>query len=141
MVEKFIDNEGAQFLQKPGKYEFVIDSAELRDTANGDSKMVVFNLKCDEGTIRVYHSLKPQAKWTYNNLIKAALNLTPEQRRTLELDYETFHQQLIGHHVIADVIEDYYTKTVKKPLDDGTFEEAQEETVTLKVDTKSYQPV
>lgn len=136
-----MDNEGNQFLQKPGTYEFVIDSAELKDTASGDSKMVMFTLKCDEGSIRVYHSLKPQAKWTYNNLIKAALNLTPEERKTLELDYETFHQQLIGKHVIATVIEDYYVKTVKKPLDDGTFEEAEEEQVTLKVDTKSYQAV
>ena len=140
MVEKFIDNEGMQFLQTAGTFEFEVVEAELKDSTTGN-KMVVFTMKCDEGSTKVYHVLTPSSKWTYNKLIAAALNLTVEQRRNLELDYETFHNNLIGKHFIADVIEDAYTKVVKKPLDDGTFEESEEVRVSYKIDTTSYKPV
>ena len=132
MIEKFSDYDGTKYLSKEGEFEFEIVDAELKDSKKG-TPMVVLELKSDEGTTNVYHSLEPKARWSYNNLIRAALNLTNEQAKSFELDYETIHQQLIGKKIIGNVVADKYVKEVKKPNDDGTFTTTNEEKVSYKV--------
>lgn len=132
MIEKFSDYEGTQYLSKEGQFVFEITNAELADSKAG-TPMVVLELKSDEGVTTVRHSLNPKARWSYNNLIRAALNLTNEQAKTFELDYETVHQQLIGKKILGDVAEDKYVKEVKKPNDDGTFTTTNEEKVSYKI--------
>lgn len=137
MIEKFSDYEGMNFLAEAGTFEFTIDEAEIMESKSGNT-MIKFSLKCEKGMINVYHVLTPNARWTYNRLIAAALKLTEAQKKTFELDYETVHNQLLGKTVIADVIEDTYEKEVKKPLPDGTYETGTETKVSYKVDTTSY---
>ena len=132
MIEKFSDYEGTQYLAKEGQFVFEITDAELKDSKNG-TPMVVLELKSDEGATKVYHSLEPKARWSYNNLIRAALALTPDQAKTFELDYQVVHQQLIGKKILGDVAADKYIKEVKKPNDDGTFTTTNEEKISYKV--------
>ena len=131
MIEKFSDyNNG--FIEKAGKYEFTIQDAEILDSKKGDP-MVKLTLKSDEGSTTVYHSLNPKARWSYNNLIRCALKLTPEQQKSFELDYFTIHNDLIGKTVIGNAEEQMYTKEIKVPTDDGTFETSTEDRVSYKV--------
>lgn len=133
MVEKFEEYEGAGFLDRAGIFEFEIVSAELTDSKAGDP-MWVFEVKCEHGSTKIYHSLKKKARWTFNKLIKACLNGQPP----VELDYMTYGQELVGKTFIATVNEDLYTKDVKKENDDGTFTTTQETKVSYKIDTSSY---
>ena len=132
MIEKFSDYEGTQYIAKEGQFVFEIMNAELADSKKG-TPMVVLELKSDEGMTKVYHSLEPKARWSYNNLIRAALNLSNEQAKTFELDYQTVHQQLIGKKILGDVAADKYLKEVKQPNDDGTFTTTNEEKVSYKI--------
>lgn len=132
MVEKFDEYEGG-FIDREGKFEFTITSAELKDSKNGDP-MWVFEVKCDVGTSTIYHSLKKNARWTFNKLIKACMKGQPPK----ELDYETYGQQLVGKKFIADVFEDSYDKEVKVPNEDGTFDTVIKTQKSYKIDTTSY---
>ena len=90
----------------------------------------------------MYHTLDPKARWSYNNLIKACLHDqldTPEKVEAFELDYETIHNELVGKHFIGHVEIESYTKEVKVPLDDGTFDTTEETVDSYKI--KSYKPV
>ena len=94
------------------------------------------------GKSTLYHTLDPKARWSYNNLIKACLHDqldTPEKVEAFELDYETIHTELIGKHFVGHVEIESYTKEVKVPLDDGTFDTTEETVDSYKI--KSYKPV
>ena len=133
MIEKFSDYEGQQYLNEEGEFVFEITNAEIKDSKKGEP-MVVLEAKSDKGVTTLYHSLNPKARWSYNRLIKACLNLdTPEKVGSFECDYETIHNQLIGKKFIGIVEAQTYTKEVKKPLDDGTFEDSVEEKTSYKV--------
>ncbi len=133
MVEKFSDYEGGGFLSKAGTFKFEITNAELTDSKKGNP-MWVFDVKSDEGTSKIYHSIEPKARWSFNNLIKACLNLnTPEKIAAFELDYETIGHQLVGCCFMGVVESEIYKKTVKVPNDDGTFTEGVEEKESFKI--------
>lgn len=122
MIEKFSDYEGGQFLNQPGRFVFTVENAEIKDSSKGDP-MVVLTVKAPEGTMTLYKSLVPKARWSYNNLIKACLHLnTIEKINNFQCDYMTIHNDLIGKKFIGTVVEDVYNKEVKTPLDDGTFQ-------------------
>lgn len=127
MVEKFSDYEGTQYLNQEGTFNFEVTDAELRQSSSGNP-MVVFTVKAVEGTSSLFFSLSPKARWKYNSFIKACM--TPPA----ELDYETFHNELIGCHFLGDVIHDYYTTTKKVPTADGRFVEEEVEKETYKID-------
>lgn len=137
MIEKFSDYEGSAFLSEAGTFEFTVEDAEVTESKSGNT-MVKFTFKCDKGTTNAYHVLSPNARWTYNKLIAAALKLTEEQKKTFELDYETVHNQLLGKTFWADVTEDSYEREIKKPMPDGTYETGIEMRVSYKIDTTSY---
>jgi len=133
MIEKFSDYEGQQYLNEEGEFVFEITNAEVKDSKKGEP-MVVLEAKSDKGVTTIYHSLNPKARWSYNRLIKACLNLdTPEKVGAFECDYETIHNQLIGKKFIGIVEAQTYIKEIKKPLDDGTFEDSTEEKTSYKV--------
>ena len=133
MVEKFSDFEGAGFLSKAGKFVFEVMNAELKDSKAG-TPMVVLEVKSDEGQSTIYHSLNVKARWSYNNLIKACLNLdTKEKIQAFECDYELIHNELIGKKFVGVVECQMYDKEVKKPLDDGTFETTVEQKESYKI--------
>ena len=133
MIEKFSDYEGAGFLSKEGEFVFEVMSGELKDSKAGNL-MVVLEVKSDEGSSTLYHSLNPKARWSYNNLIKACLKLdTKAKIDAFECDYETVHQQLIGKKFVGIVECESYQKEVKKPLDDGTFETGYETKESYKI--------
>ena len=133
MVEKFSDYEGQEYISEEGEFVFEVMSAELKDSSKGDP-MAVIDVKSDHGSSTIYKSLVPKARWSYNKLIKACLNLdTPEKIAAFECDYQTIHNQLIGKKFIGVVEKDTYTKEVKKPLPDGTFEDSVEEKVSYKI--------
>lgn len=132
MIEKFSDFEGTKYLDQEGTFVFEVMNYELKESKSG-STMAVFEVKADEGTTTLYHSLNPKARWSYNGLIKACLKLTPEQAKTFELDYETVGNQLVGKKFKGVVEADTYVKQIKIPLEDGTFEDGEEEKVTYKI--------
>lgn len=133
MVEKFSNYEGTQFLAEEGTFEFTIENAELKESKKGDP-MVVLECKCDAGKTSIYHSLNPKARWSYNNLIKCCLNLdTKEKIQNFECDYEQIHNELIGKKFLGTVEEDEYTKEIKIPLDDGTFDTGTEVKTSYKI--------
>ena len=133
MIEKFSDFEGMGYLDKEGEFVFEVTEAELKDSKAG-TPMVVLTAKSDAGQTTLYHSLNPKARWSYNKLIKACLNLdTREKIESFECDYELVHQQLIGRKFIGVVECQQYDKEVKKPLDDGTFETVTETKDSYKV--------
>lgn len=134
MVEKFNDYEGGGFLSESGRFVFEITNAELTDSKKGDP-MWVFEVKSNKGCSKIYHSLSPKARWTFNKLIKACMkDKTPE-----ELDYFTYGQTLVGKTFIANVNEEAYDKEVKVPNDDGTFSSTTETRTSYKIDTQSYE--
>ena len=136
MKEKFSDYEGKMYLSSEGDFNFEITNAELVDSKKGEP-MWKFDVEAPEGISTIYHSLNPKARWSFNNLIKACLKLnTREKIEAFECDYETIGQDLVGKHFIGTVEADSYTKEVKKPMDDGTFETSMEERVSYKI--KSY---
>lgn len=136
MIEKFSDYESAGFLNQAGEFEFEITSYELKDSKAGNT-MAVFEAKSEAGQTTLYHSLSPKARWSYNNLIKACLNLnTKEKIEAFECDYETVGQTLVGKKFIGKVECETYNKEIKIPLDDGTFETGTETKESYKV--KSY---
>ena len=136
MVEKFSDFESVGFLDKEGEFVFTIKEAEVKDSSKG-TPMVVFQVESDEGKSTMYFSLDPKARWNYNNLIKACLKLdTREKIQAFECDYFVIHNQLIDKKFVGDVVAESYDKIVKKPLDDGTFDEVTETKTSYKI--KSY---
>ncbi len=138
MVEKFSDYEGGGFLSKEGRFVFTVDEAELTESKKGD-QMWKFTMKCKEGTTNVWHSLVKQAKWSFNNLIKACLKLDTEEKiEAFECDYEQIGNQLVGKQFIATVVKYTYQKETKIPLDDGTFQDGVEEKISYKIDTMTY---
>lgn len=137
MVEKFNDYEGMGFIEQEGDFEFEITSAEVKDSKSG-TPMVVLEAKSEAGMTTLYHSLIEKARWSYNKLIAACLQLTAEQKKTFELDYQTIGQQLIGKKFIGVVEEDTYEKPIKRMLDDGTFVDDVEVKSSFKV--KEYKP-
>lgn len=136
MIEKFSDFESVGFLDRAGEFVFTVKEGEVKDSSKG-TPMVVLSVEADEGKSTMYFSLDPKARWNYNNLIKACLKLdTKEKINKFECDYETVHNQLIGKKFVGSVVEESYDKVVKKPLDDGTFEESVETKASFKI--KSY---
>lgn len=140
MKEKFADYEGSQFIEQEGEFVFTVDEAELTESKAGDP-MWVFTMKSEVGSGKCWHSLTKNARWTLNKLIAACLKLTPEQKATYELDYETIGNELIGKQFVATVKKDTYLKESKRPTPDGRFEDITEEKISYKIDTASYQPV
>lgn len=133
MIEKFSDYEGTSFLSKEGEFTFEVVDYELKDSKNG-TPMAVFNVKSDEGSSTLYHSLNPKARWSYNNLIKACLKLNTRSKiEAFSCDYETIGNELVGKKFIGKVEEQLYKKDIKIPLDDGTFEDAVEEKISYKI--------
>ena len=133
MIEKFSDYEGTQFLQEEGEFVFTVENAELKDSSKG-TPMVVFEVKAPQGVSTIYHSLNPKARWSYNALIKACLNLdTPEKINAFECDYETIHHELVGKSFLGIVEAESYEKEIKKPNDDGTFSTSIEEKTAYKI--------
>ena len=132
MVEKFSDYEGTQYLNEEGTFEFEITDAELKESKKGEA-MVVFTCKCEAGQTTIYKSLSPKARWSYNNFISAVLNLSKEDKASLELDYMTFHNNLVGKKFIGDVEEEVYEKEVKVPMEDGTFRTHVEDATSYKI--------
>lgn len=133
MIEKFSDFEGMGFLNEAGEFVFEVTEAELKDSKAG-TPMVVLTAKCDKGQTTLYHSLNPKARWSYNNLIKACLNLDSREKiESFSCDYELIHNDLIGKKFVGVVECQQYQKEVKKPLDDGTFEDAIEVKDSYKV--------
>lgn len=119
MVEKFADYESVNYVEKEGTYEFEVTDYELKD--GKEFPCAVFEVKSDAGKSTVYCSLSPKARFNYNSFIAACLNLTPEQRKTFELDYEIIGQQLVGKHFLGEVVCESYDKEVKTMNDDGTM--------------------
>lgn len=137
MIEKFSDYESVSFLDREGEFVFTIKTYELKDSAKTGTPMAVFEVESDAGKTTIYHSLNPKARWSYNNLIKACLKLdTPEKIRAFECDYETIGKDLVGKQFLGRVEEEVYSKPVKVPQDDGTFEDGIEEKTSYKI--KSY---
>lgn len=135
MIEKFSDFEGAGFLNQVGDFEFEIVNYELKDSKNGNP-MAVFECKSKAGTTTIYHSLSPKARWSYNNLIKACLKLdTPEKIEAFECDYEIVGNDLVGKKFMGHVECETYQKEIKRPLDDGTFENDVETKESFKIKT------
>lgn len=132
MIEKFSDYEGTQFLDREGEFVFEITDAELKESKKGEP-MVVFTCKSEAGQTVIYKSLSPKARWSYNQFITAVLNLTAEDKANLELDYMTFHNNLIGKKFLGIVEEECYEKEVKVPREDGTFETSYEDAVSYKI--------
>lgn len=133
MIEKFSDFEGVGFLNKAGTFVFEVVEAELKPSSSGNT-MVVLTVKSDEGQSTIYHSLSPKARWSYNNLIKACLNLnTKEKIESFSCDYELIHNDLIGKKFVGVVECQQYQKEIKKPLDDGTFETSYETRDSFKI--------
>lgn len=135
MIEKFSDYESVKFLDQEGDFIFTVKSYELKNSAKGDP-MAVFEVESDAGKTTIYHTLNPKARWSYNNLISACLKLTPEKKKTFELDYETVGNQLVNTQFVGHVERDFYTKEIKVPQDDGTFIDGVEEKESYKI--KSY---
>lgn len=134
MIEKFADYEGTGFISAEGQYVFEVMEAELKDSKSGNP-MVQFTVKAPEGQSTLYFSLQPKARWKYNSFIKACLKLDSISKiSNFELDYETIHNDLIGRKFIGNVKQDVYTKVTKKPLDDGTFEDVEEEKTSYKIE-------
>lgn len=133
MIEKLSDYESAGFLAQEGQFDFEIKSAELKDGKKGT--MVVFECESEEaGKTTLYHSLNANARWSYNNLIKACFNLdTPQKIRDFELDYETVHMQMIGKHFVGDVEAQTYEKENKIANEDGVFETTYETKTSYKI--------
>ena len=127
MVEKFSDYEGGQYLDHEGQFTFEVTEAELMQSSKGNP-MVKVSVKAPEGMSTLYFSLQPKARWKYNKFIKACM-VPPE-----ELDYETFHNQLIGCHFVGDVVRDYYTSTSKVMTPDGRFVDQEVEKETYKIE-------
>ena len=128
MVEKFSDYEGTAYINQEGSFVFEVMGAELKQSKSGNP-MVVFDVKAAEGTSSLYFSLAPKARWKYNSFIKACI--TPPA----ELDYETFHNELIGKTFVGNVIHDYYVTTEKVPTGDGRFMDREVEKSSYKIDS------
>mgnify|MGYP006931957082 CR=1 FL=1 len=132
MIEKFADFEKSQYLDKEGTFTFTITNAELTATKKGD-QMWKFECDSDAGKTTLYHAILPTTKWSFNKLIAACLNLTPKQKQTFELDYETIGRQLIGKSFDGTVEQDTYEKEIKVPNDDGTFSTTTETKTSYKI--------
>lgn len=136
MVEKFSDYEGGNFLNQEGEFVFEITDYELKDSSKGNL-MAVLSVKSDAGITTLYHTLNPKARWSYNNLIKACLHLNTKAKvDAFECDYETIGNQLVGTTFVGIVECEEYEKEVKKPRDDGTFENTIEIKESYKI--KAY---
>lgn len=133
MIEKFSDYEGTNYIDQEGDFTFEVTNAELT-MSNSGNQMVKFTVKAPEGTSLLFFSLSPKARWKYNSFIKACLNMDNAGAARFELDYETFHNELIGKRFIGTVIHDYYTSTKKVLTPDGRFVETEVEKDTYKID-------
>ena len=138
MIESMKDFEGKQFLNSTGKYVFEIKTYNLDKSSDGESLIAVFEAESDAGTTTIRHSLKPNARWSYNNLIKAVKKLTAEEVKKYRLDYETIGQELIGGKFVGDVVCETYDKEISIPNEDGTFTRTIEKRESYKI--RSYAP-
>ena len=138
MVEKFADYEPKKRLDQEGEFVFKIDNAELTTSSKGNP-MVIFDVTCDEGFLKLYMNLSTTMRWRYNLLIAACLNLTGEARRNFELDYETIHNQLVGKKFKGVVVKGKDYDKERKAVVDGLFEI---QTVTIHTyEIKEFYPV
>lgn len=142
MKEKFSDFESVGFISKAGEFEFTVKDYELKDSKAG-SQMAVFNVENKvEGSTTLYFPLSTKARWNYNNFIKACRPTeldTEEKIANFQFDYEVDGATLVGKKFIGKVEAETYTKEVKVPLDDGTFDTREETKESFKI--KSYKPV
>ena len=77
MKEKFSDFENVSFLATEGDFVFTVKSYELKaPMTEGNFPVATFEVECSEGKTIIRHSLNPKARWSYNNLIAACLNMT-----------------------------------------------------------------
>ena len=132
MIEKFADFEKSAYLDKTGVFTFTITDAELTNTKKGDP-MWKFTCDSEAGQTTLYHAILPTTKWSFNKLIAACLNLTEDQKKTFELDYETIGRKLINTKFDGEVDEESYEKEIKSPRDDGTFDTRVETRKSYKV--------
>lgn len=131
MIEKFSDYETG-YLATAGEFNFEVTDYELTD--GKEYPVAKFGVKCSAGSTTVWHSLSPKARWSYNKLIKACLNLdTPEKIEAFECDYETIGNELIGKKFHGTVECQTYDKVIKVQQDDGTFVEDVETRETFKI--------
>lgn len=140
MIEKFSDFESAGFLSKAGEFVFTVKDYELKDSKAG-TPMAVFNVNSDEGASTLYFSLNPKARWNYNNFIKACLHSkldTKEKIEAFQCDYETIGKDLVGKKFLGKVEVETYSKEVKVPLDDGTFDTTEELKESYKIKTYNF---
>lgn len=133
MKEKFSNFDGEDFLKSEGEFQFTIKEAIKQSNSAGDGEIVKFVCVAPEGKTDLYKSLKPEARWSYNQLIRAALQISKEDWKDFEGDYDTIHTQLIGKTFNATVVASSYTKTRKVERPDGTFETKEEEKVSYKI--------
>lgn len=120
MKEKFSDFESQGWISKEGKFVFEVKDYELKQSASGND-MAVLTVEAPEGQTIIRHSLAPNARWSYNNLIAACLHLdTPEKKAAFELDYATIGHDLKGKKFIGEVKKELYQKEVPVMNDDGT---------------------
>lgn len=135
MIETFEDAFGGEYLNEAGTFQFTIDEATLKESKNGDP-MIEVTLKCDKGQTKDYFVLTDKAKWKYKQFIALAFGYTSKEALIADgfsKDLETVHNELIGKTVWGEVEEETYTKEVKVPRDDDTFETKLEERVSYKV--------
>lgn len=138
MVEKFSDYESSQYLSTEGTFDFEVTNASLQQSSTGGT-MAVFDVKCEAGVSKLYFSLSTKARWKYNNFIKACMKFdNPAKYKELQLDYETYHRNLIGKHFIGTVVTDTYEKSIKVPQPDGTFADDVEIRVSYKIDKYTW---
>lgn len=133
MVEKFSDFESVKWLDKVGTFEFEVKEYELKESSTGNP-MATFVVECSEGKTNIRHSLNPKARWSYNSLIAACLNLnTPEKKASFTLDYETIGNTLIGCKFLGKVEKDVYDKPTSILNDDGTMSRGTEKKESYKI--------
>lgn len=133
MVEKFSDFEGSKWLAKEGSFVFEVKEYELTESSSGNN-MAVLTVECSEGKSIIRHSLNPKARWSYNALIAACLNLdTEEKRKKFTLDYETIGNDLIGCKFVGKVEKSYYEKPTSVLNEDGTMSRGTEEKESYKI--------
>lgn len=114
MKEKFSDFDGGNYLDQEGYFIFEIKSAELKDSAKGNP-MWVFDVQSPEGSSTLYHVIDVKSRWSFNNLIAACMQFTPEERSEYMCDYQTIGQELVGMKFKGNVVLEPYSTTTKVP--------------------------
>lgn len=135
MVEKFSEYESKQYLGEEGEFLFTVKNAEIKQSSKGND-MVVFEVEAYEGTSTLYMPLVPNARWKYNNFIKACMKLdTKEKIDAFECDYFEIHNKLIGKTFRGVVKRDTYERVVKMmDPETGLCTDVPEERVSYKIE-------